>query len=157
MFHQASTKQQGLTSTPNVSYFLLNNFSVGLSTPLMFVKFSESRTMTYSIGPQVRYYVPVKSWAIFSEVNYTTGWYNFEGESFTSFGVVEDVKIDGRINSIMLGFGTTYFITKNVGLEGIIFYQRVESDYDDNFFNSDQTLSSINFKFGVQVYINNVE
>ena len=113
--------------------------------------------MTYSIGPQVRYYVPVKSWAIFSEVNYTTGWYNFEGESFTSFGVVEDVKIDGRINSIMLGFGTTYFITKNVGLEGIIFYQRVESDYDDNFFNSDQTLSSINFKFGVQVYINNVE
>jgi hypothetical protein len=57
-----------------------------------------------------------------------------------------------------LGIGSTYSINKNIGLEGIVFYERSKTNYDDiddpyYFSFYDETLSSINVRIGVQIYL----
>ncbi|MGC4021072.1 MAG: outer membrane beta-barrel protein [Cyclobacteriaceae bacterium] len=160
-----SQKEVSVTVSPNVSYFVINKLSVGLMPSYTFSSTSVSyssdlKTNTFSIGPVVRYYFPYKSWALFPEVSFSLGVSNISDGYYNSPSSEIIVKNSAKINSIKAGVGMTYFLTRNIGLEGKLFYQKTETTYDNLYlvrgvqtvYFADNTTSSIAFNLGVQVY-----
>src|SRR3954467_6065096 len=59
--------------SPNVSYFLADRFALGILTPLSTSRNSTAilttSSVSYAIGPTLRYYFPISSkWAIFPQL-----------------------------------------------------------------------------------------
>jgi hypothetical protein len=140
--------------SPVVSYFVANRFSIGLITPYSYSRtwgmFPSSWTSNYSAGPSVRYYFPFKTWALFSELSYYHGWQT-SMEPVYYPGYSPSTKVTARKDSWSLGAGLTYFITKNIGLEGKLYYEQDKvhpSSYDPI-----TTQSYLNFRIGLQVYL----
>jgi hypothetical protein len=146
---------RALSLDPSVSYFVVKNFSVGVAIPLAAssVKTSTSKysTSRYSFGPQARYYFPFGNWAFFPEVLYSFG----KSHSQTSgIGSGDPIigKSETKFSEFRLGAGLTYFINRNVGIEGTLHYvdEHFENSIPFTVFNYDK---SISFSVGFQIYL----
>jgi hypothetical protein len=168
----ASTSSQTLGSTditstsfgisPSVSYFFAPNFAAGLITSYSYsTSKSESSAVTSKtnilssgVGPTVRYYFPLggKVW-LFPEVDYL--WGSSHTQSSSNGTVTND--LNGNTQTFRIGPGVAYFITKSVGVEGLVYYQNLNQDQTLVSPGSSATFSSstsgINLRIGLQVYI----
>ncbi len=141
------SNSSSISLSPAISYFFLDRLAAGLITPLSFGNTTDSsipsdfRTSNYSIGPTVRYYFPiVPQWAVFPQIDYSYGWQSSKYNYMTTSNTTKTTS-----NLFRAGIGITYFIAKNVGLEGILYYQSINGN--------GSTLSSVNFRVGLQIYL----
>jgi len=130
--------------TPKLAYFIRDNVAFGGYTDLgVNGKKGAPNTWTYKIGLLGRYYANngqmdnlLKHGRFFLEGNV-----GFGGESITDGG-----SSSNGIN-LQAGPGYAYFITPNVGLEGLL-------KYDGNFgFGNGGVISNITFGLGFQLYL----
>lgn len=145
-----------LSLNPTISYFFIENLAVGVITPYTYSNNSfggiTTNSNSYSIGPTVRYYFPLNEhWAIFPEVDYSAGWQKSHDNTASTSST--------NIHLFRGGAGATYFINKNVGIEGFLYYQDSRTDYTyynsampSNNFTSTK-VTSINFRIGLQIYL----
>jgi len=150
------TKTSSFSFNPNVSYFFAKRLSIGLALPLSSAKSSNSgteiKTTSFSTGPMIRYYFPFDKVAIFPEVNYTFGRQSVTGPTFSpSTGTITDQKTTAKLNMFRGGVGVTYFLSNSIGIEGLFYYQRSQSNYD-NGLQPNTTTSSLGLNFGLQIY-----
>ena len=89
---------------------------------------------------------------VFVRVGYNFGKINSEGQIFdiVSGGSITD-ETEGDQTNFNVGFGVSYFINDNVGLEAIISYDRFETDYDEFF--SDFIIKTLQLRIGLQFYL----
>jgi hypothetical protein len=145
-----------LSFSPAVAYFPINNLSIGLAFPMSSSSSkstsSEYSMSTYSFGPEVRYYFPLGKWAIFPELSYSFGKSKSEISGFSTGDPVL-YKEETTFSTFQAGVGITWFINPNIGLEGILFYQDNQQEFD-NPFQIVAYQKSINFSVGLQIYFN---
>jgi hypothetical protein len=146
------TNSKSLSLSPNISYFLANRFAVGIITPLSIsdntAPSSSLSSKSYSIGPTVRYYFPIsEQWAIFPQLDYTYQWTELRIDQFNlGPGDLKSTATVFRIN-----MGITYFITRNVGLESILYYQNTNADPSAG--GSLTSGTAYGLRFGLQIYL----
>ncbi len=105
--------------TPDVGYFLFDNFIVGARLGYSysvsdFNNFPSRRRHYLYLGPLVRYYVPiVPKWTGIMHAGHNWSW---------SFNVTD--KETYRSTDFHLGLGMGHFIAKNVSVEGMFYYQK---------------------------------
>ena len=142
------------TLSPNVGYFLADRFASGVIVSFTKTRSEnsvneiDSRTSTFGFGPSFRYYFPLsEKVALFPRVSYIFQKTVQHGAIFdpVSGGVIEetDKTKSGTLNA---GGGLTYFLNKNIGVEGILNYQAYSSE------GSDYT-GSLSFNIGFQIYV----
>jgi outer membrane protein len=159
-YYPGATKTVGFSFSPSVSYMVLKNFSIGAIVPFQYAKSSndsqKSTSTNYSLGLAVRYYFPFKQWAIFPEISYAHG--NFISNSpalVPSTGQIEQRKITGTTSLFKTGVGITYFVNKNVGIEGVLYIQGSSRNYDEGIgYPGNYSSSALNFDIGMQIYLN---
>ncbi|HWA35893.1 MAG TPA: outer membrane beta-barrel protein [Cyclobacteriaceae bacterium] len=142
--------------TPSASYFVVDRFAAGLITSYSVGNATtetaggsvKTSNVSSGIGPTIRYYLPLgeKIW-LFPEVDYLWNWNHSKIEAFGS------TPTDSKSNSqtFRIGPGLAYFIAKNVGVEGILYYQNVNNNNTSA--STSTSTSSINFRIGLQIYI----
>lgn len=147
-------KRYNLNLNPGLSYFIFNNLSAGILFPINYFKttYSDSeilfKEMIYSIGPVVRYYFPLGQWAIFSQLNVSIGDYTIEAIQMDPYrDEYFETKIEGNLISYSGGLGTTYFVSKSLGIE-TIFYYKYESTKFEEYVIKKREDSSLNFNVG---------
>ncbi len=138
---------------PSVSYFVMDRFATGLMTSYSYGRSTsesvggtaKTTSSSEGVGPTVRYYFPLgdKVW-MFPEVDYLWNW------NHTTLEITSAPTSESKSNNktLRLGLGVAYFIAKNVGLEGIVYYQ----DFTTSNSSSSNT-TSINFRIGLQIYM----
>ncbi|HEY5749035.1 MAG TPA: outer membrane beta-barrel protein [Chryseolinea sp.] len=153
---------RSINLNPNLSYFVANNLALGLVTPWDYAYEKSisgggrvTTTSTYFVGPAVRYYFPFGSWAVFPTASFMHGWrtMKYGNPDYNDF----TTRVKGNMNSFSGGVGITYFVAKNVGVEGVLSYQRDSATSRDvaNQLSRESTEddSQINLSIGVQVYL----
>jgi hypothetical protein len=152
----------GFGISPSVSYFFADKFAAGLITNYSYSATksesggvtSKTNILSNGIGPTVRYYFPLgeKVW-LFPEVDYL--WGGSHTQLRSNGAVTNDLK--GSTRTFRIGPGVAYFITKSVGIEGLLFYQNQNQDQTSaspaNSVTFSSTTSGINLRIGLQVYI----
>ena len=127
---------------PKAAWFIKNNVAVGAFVEFQLITSKGSGTSVYyGIGPLARYYVndptvnPAKHARFFVEANVGINGSNpAVGESTNGLG-------------LGVGPGLAYFVTPNVGLEGLLKYQGIIG------FGSSVTSSNLIVSFGFQIYL----
>ena len=98
----------------------------------------------------VRSYFPVGSWAFFPDLSYYYGWQIVNGPTFSpTTGTVSDTKTTSKLGMFKAGVGANYFLTKNIGLEGVLSYQDYTNKNSQTY---NMNASSIIFRVGLQIY-----
>lgn len=97
---------------------------------------AENAVRNIAIGPFARYYFNDSDWKPFAQTSIQFGTGSTETNNFEQ---------DFRTLAFLLGGGVTYFITDNVGIEGIANFTRLNTNYENIV--SDQ----INTNFGIKV------
>ena len=69
----------------------------------------------------------------------------------TAEATIIDQKITAKLNMLRCGVGVTYFLNNSIGLEGILYYQNSQVNYDNEFLPKIDT-SSFGLNFGFQIY-----
>jgi hypothetical protein len=122
-----------------------------------------SSSTTYEIGPFIRYYITVSSFAIFGEINYlygkTLGTYEqVEYSDPLQYELVE--REDNSTNSIFApALGIVFFVNEAIGIEGALRYEtgssktifegiRNETDYE-----FEQDFNGFSFIIGLQIHL----
>jgi hypothetical protein len=152
----STSNQNDISSTsfglsPNVSYFFADRFAAGLITNFGLSGSSsdaigfKNTSSSIGAGPTVRYYFPVADKLyLFPELDLI--WSRNHTKSTQSPpatpGTTENTT---NASTFRIGAGAAYFIAKNVGLEGFLYYQNVD-------INGSST-SGVNLRVGLQVYI----
>jgi len=166
-FHQKRALST-INLSPSFAYFIFDNLSIG--TLINFrrdrtvgaeigamsdenVKLSEGNFI--SIGPVLRYYVPLGNWTVFSEAQYL----KIHGiqNSFLS----NALKYDHRGSRMELGVGAAYFINSSVGLEGLISFGSEKTKYESNpspsypnFLDFSNKRNLVRINLGLHYYLN---
>lgn len=152
-------KSTSLSINPQASYFVAKGLAIGIAPSYSYAKSkvsyspAESSNHTWAIGPVIRYYIPFDRFALFAHTSYNFGWRTTHGSTFDiNFGTVTNYTANDKLNTFRGGIGATYFITNNVGIEGLFLYQKQDISYgkpnDGN-----QSSPSINFNIGFQIYL----
>ena len=128
---------------PKAAWFVKNDLAIGGYVTLGFEGAKSSPTYTnYGIGALGRYYISdptvdvLRHTKFFLEANV-----GIEGVDVSQGG--------GNTNGLGIGFGPgiAYFITPNIGLEGLLKYTGVAG------FGSDPYTSDLNLNVGFQIYL----
>jgi len=150
-------KTFAFSMSPNVSYFIVDRLSLGLKPGYSYsdqkiteVVSTENKTRSFSVGPQIRYYYPLKNWAVFSEVSYSFGWTTNDLINPNTFP--SENSVHGNLNLFTGGIGLTYFIRNNIGVEGLLYYNQNKYHYDK--YSPDYDVSTFAFSIGLQLYLN---
>lgn len=151
-------KGKVLSASPQVSYFFIKNFSVGLSFPLSrsWHKYTTSynpqeefHTVSYStgLGPVVRYYFPVKNFFIIAQGSY--GWYYTKSTYDTIDPVTGTIQGSDERSTKNKGYslaaGPAFFLSPYTSIEILATYR--DSSYD----NIDNSIFDISV--GLQIYL----
>ena len=152
----SSNNNNNLTAfslSPNVSYFFVDNLAAGImlntAASRSTTDGSDNKTTTSSIsaGPTIRYYFPVtEKFYIFPEMDLLFG----SSTSKVTNPPITETTSKTNQTVFRLGAGVSYFIAKNVSLEGFLYYQDQNLRVDSG---ASTSTSSINFRVGLQVYI----
>ncbi|HMJ70734.1 MAG TPA: hypothetical protein VK508_17650 [Cyclobacteriaceae bacterium] len=114
--------------SPNVGYFILRNWAVGLSTSFSGIKSeytgSSGTSNSRELGIFTRYYFPVgKQFFLFSELSGRRG--RIESNStFTIGSSVLTSETEWNIGRYKAGIGLAWFVSTNVAIEGILSYTK---------------------------------
>lgn len=128
---------------PQAGYFIIGNFSLGLSVNLNYITLGNDDVTTWGVGPRARYYFDAQNVKPFVSVGYSyakhaTGNSNYDrtGSSFTFAG------------------GLDYFIVKNVAIETMLSYRIQNTELpDDLYSDSSETSSIIQFAVGINFFL----
>jgi len=160
-------KQISVSIDPSASYFVADRLAVGLITPYSYTRTKRGDTNehanAYSIGPVIRYYFLLGNrWAIFPEASYSYGWTWSRGPHVDFIGFPNTAPTTHYYTTTETtrtfhgGIGGVYFLNKNVGLEGKVFYQSVRNSFDYEHEVDPAVVRSklpaVSLSFGVQVY-----
>lgn len=104
--------------SPGVDYFIIDNFSLGLSVSLQDVNYGGSSTTSWAVGPSARFYLGKEPAKPFFMIGYA---YGKQSASTSSDDITE--------SDIKLGAGFDYFLTDNVALETIVSYTFMNIKY----------------------------
>ncbi|MEJ0032133.1 MAG: hypothetical protein WDO15_17930 [Bacteroidota bacterium] len=124
----ATVSPVNLSVSPTVGYFPINNLMTGITAGYTYNRMDQNgekaRTNGYSVGPILRYYVPFKTrFAAFAETAATYG-----KSISTSKGVSQGIDFNEKsryVNYIYrAGAGVTWFVSPNIGIEGIVGYRQ---------------------------------
>lgn len=159
---------------PEVGYFIIENLVLGLNAKLTvegstFDNNSDypeqnSNSFEYLLGPYIRYYYPLKPFALFAELNYQLGNRNenYDQSSIDTTGeyytVVNESSFD--VSLFSPGIGVEYFINNSVGISGILRYENGKQGYnsENNLFNEEynyeQKNSGFVFMIALQIHLN---
>ena len=130
---------------PKAAWFIQNNIAVGGYVNFGLATAKDANTLTtYGVGALARYYVGpnqvntdniLKHTRLFVEGNVGIEGSNVSGGAST--------------NGLGLGVGpgVAYFITPNIGLEGLLKYNGIVGG------GNDATSNKLNFNFGFQIYL----
>lgn len=150
------TKYRRIDLMPSVGYFVNDGLAIGLGIPFNYTgtSFSGSTSsyVTILAGPNMRYYIPFGKWAAFPELGYYFGSdINKEPPVIVSGVVVSPgSRSTTARSSLQLGAGTTYFITNKIGVEAVVYFERVS--FGDS--GTEKTkISSLLINGGLKVYL----
>lgn len=127
---------------PKAAWFIKDNIAVGAYMDFeLYTAKGAGSTVRYGVGPLARYYIndktiePVRHCRFFLEGNV-----GIQGSN---------PSVGESTNGLGLGFGPglAYFVTPNIGLEGLVKYQGIVG------FGSNPTSSDITLGVGFQVYL----
>jgi hypothetical protein len=145
--------------SPDLLYFPIDRLAVGLYVP-----FTHSATLgldpnskntSIALGPSIRYYLRLsENCFLFPEVSYNYGWYINKGMQYDR---ASQELFYGRSvstqNSFKVGGGVTYFLNKNIGIEGVLSYNRSEFTSEEIYVFNNTRSRSLLFNVGFQMYI----
>lgn len=163
--YNSEVKLSSTSFSPQLGYFVFDNFAVGLAMPIGFHKYKttydvqqdpityETKNNSLGIGPFLRYYVPLGKIFLFAE-----GSYSFSKSSGTilsfdpqSGGLIERDNIT-KNQTFWIGPGIAMMVNKHIGIEGLLSYKNTSINNNNNpFAKSDQ--QGIFFELGLQYYI----
>ncbi len=129
---------------PKGAYFIQNNFAVGGQVTLGVSGVKDGPTVfTYNVGPLARYYFSGE------QVDSLLKHGRFFVEGNAGIGGTSTSKGGDSANGLNIGVGPgyAYFITENIGLEGLLKYN------GDFGFGNRGTVSAITFNIGFQIYL----
>ncbi len=152
-------KYSSVNINPQLSYFVVKGLALGITPSYSYSKSkisynpNETSSYTFSIGPAVRYYVPIDRMAFFAHVNYNFGW-STTRSSYYGIDSIEKYTSHDMTNIFKGGVGATYFIRNNIGLEGFLFYMQDDiKEGSGNPLHSNSSSPSINFNIGLQIFL----
>lgn len=150
----------GFNINPNISYFIYDRLSVGIvssfgvnydnyvdqfhSTPI-------SSSTSLRLGPNVRYYIPYKRWAVFPELQYV-GKIDFHKKIRLNpeTNLYAANRYREHQNDFQIGIGGLYFLTSDVALEGVFQFNGIIDPEPGNL----QTHYRIySFNVGIQFFL----
>lgn len=140
------SKFTDLTLSPNVGYFVLDKFSIGLRGSFVWSKSKSyppgsgiSNQKEISIGPSVRYYLlnMEKQFNIITEGNFM-------------YGQISSYKSKGPIVNYSLMTGPVIFFNTSIGMEFLFGYFKYNEKLDSNFKND---FSGLQMSIGFQYYL----
>jgi len=145
-------KSYKVTINPGISYFVKDKLAVGLVAPWTYSSHKHPdhsvSQETYAVGPAMRYYFPFGHWAVFPMISHTYGWLTQKAID-TSHSTSTN---KGNLRTFTGGAGITYFITRHVGVEGMLCYEQSKLTWKDR---ADGSFTDwdITWNIGVQAYI----
>ena len=147
---------KGFSFSPNVGFFILDNFALGLDLSLSFSSSSnvnsniENGFNTSSIGPFAKYYLLKDKFRPFLMVKYSIG--RSKNTQTDQFGNENSYK--SSLNSLNAGAGAAYFINNYLSFEFSIDYTRnVLKSIDNNPSNSRNISSGITSSIGLAIFL----
>ena len=121
------------TISPTVGYFVINNLMAGFTTSFSYgwsTNYPEPRSSTVSIGPLLRYYFPFRKFAVFPEVAGIGTWQYLRTKGQDSNGIPMTYTTKANRSSYRAGAGIAWFVTPNIGIEGVAAYRQVNFTSD---------------------------
>ena len=104
--------------SPQVGYFLVNNFSLGLAVSYQKVSYDENSESDWGIGPNIRYYFVLNNINPFLGIGYS---YAENTRNTSEYKITTD--------RIIFSGGIDIFVTKSVAIETLLSYMINESKY----------------------------
>lgn len=134
-----------LSIDPKAAWFIQNNLAVGGYVHLGLITTKGSNTETsYGVGALARYYLgadQVNTESILKHTRiFVEGNVGLEGDNVSHGATTNGLGIG-------IGPGVAYFITPNIGLEGLLKYNGIIGGGNDGLRNT------LNFNFGFQIYL----
>jgi hypothetical protein len=123
-------------ASPSFGYFVADHFAVGMELPVSIFKMSQIHNYSYGYSPFVRYYF---NNGLFASVQFS--------QIFTDYQDINMIRNKMNYFVVAPGIGYSYFLNKNVALEGGVFYE--ESFYKNSIGNQGE----LSFRFGLQIFI----
>ncbi|MCU0391871.1 MAG: porin family protein [Thermoflexibacter sp.] len=131
--------------SPRVGYFPINNWAVGLNLPLSSTKSGDVvRSSMVGFGVFSRYYFLPNQFKLFVQAEYG------RGQLKTKLPTTETTQITYYWD---MGVGMAYFLSPNIGIEGILQYQQrnVPIVQVTNTISYEKA-NQVNFNIGLQIY-----
>jgi len=143
--------------SPDLSYFLVNNFSIGLSVPFNRSRYrsvsstlpteTESNSYSIGVGPVVRYYFPIKNFFLIAQGsydwNYSKSTYDYIDSATGTVYSTDEYTVKHKGYS--LGTGPAFFLSPYSSIEILANYGKSNYGSVDN--------SSFYITVGFQIYI----
>lgn len=138
---ETQTGTSNITFSPNVGYFIKNNFVAGVDLGLSSTKVNTQTTTDIDLGPFARYYFGHANFRPFTmlKISYLTE--NVKDSDPT------DISITQIGFGYILGVGGSAFISPDVSFDGMFGYRY--SQYE-----TAESSKGLSLKFGFQVYLN---
>ena len=120
-----------ISLAPNVGYFLMDNFTLGIGMDYTFSRLKENNAgrkddSDFLFGPFLRYYYPVdEGMAFFFLVDFGFG--NSSDEQLINENVQ---RVSSNIFALGIGPGFTIYSSKSIGIESILKYNFARSEFD---------------------------
>ena len=128
-----------LSIDPLFAYFVANNLAIGGTLRYYNQSHSGASATYWGIGPAIAYYINTGNVSPFVMASYV-----YSSRSSSS---MDDSSSE---SDIILGFGTDFFLSKNVSIQPLISYDMYSGSMGDVNFNDQNTLK---FGIGIGVYI----
>lgn len=145
-----SSSTIGYSLAPTVGFFPVTNLMAG-------VRLSTNRNWDPSnknygnsstgIGPLIRYYFPFGKFAVFPEVSGLITRSTVKTMNYNSGGQLVPVELKSNYTTYTGGAGVAWFVTPNIGIEGILSYRQ------SNIHSPSSTQTSFGVNFGIQFYL----
>ncbi len=140
-----------ITLTPQVGYFLANNFVAGIQIPYSYTK-SENQAASFStssflIGPFLRYYFSTSVPILKPYLNTAVSFGNTKDKTEIPFLLVDD-ESTSRLTSIQLGAGLAIFLSENVSIDFILEYNYASDRPEED---TEIELTTDSFRAGIGI------
>ena len=137
-------KQNYAYISPQLGLFMAKNFALGATVPVSFSSPESLKSFYYGFGPFFRGYFGASKLQPFLE-----GGVYFASEHTKFINNNREFRSRRTDNKAHLATGIAYFLTPNIGVEGILKYQ-VDREFE-------YTGANLTFNLGLQVYLSNQE